>query len=39
MKRLLLSLGLIASIFFAFACERKGGPGAGGNSGTIVVGY
>jgi branched-chain amino acid transport system substrate-binding protein len=39
MKRLLLSLGLIASLLFAFACERKGGSGAGGNSGTIVVGY
>ena len=39
MKRLLLSLGLIASLFFTFACERKGGPGAGGNSGPIVVGY
>jgi len=39
MKRLLLSLGLITSLFFAFACERKGGPGAGGQSGPIVVGY
>jgi branched-chain amino acid transport system substrate-binding protein len=39
MKRLLLSLGLIASLLFALACERKGGPGAGGNTGTIVVGY
>jgi len=39
MKRILLSLGLIASLLFAFACERKGGPGAGGNSGPIVVGY
>src|SRR4029079_3231036 len=39
MKRTLLSLGLIASLLFVFACERKGGPGAGGNSGPIVVGY
>lgn len=39
MKRILLSLGLIASLLFVFACERKGGGGAGGNSGTIVVGY
>ncbi len=39
MKRLLLLLVMIASLLFAFACERKGGPGAGGNSGTIVVGY
>ena len=28
MKRILLSLGLIASLLFTFACERKGGPGA-----------
>jgi len=39
MKRILVSLGLIATIFFAFACERRGGPGAGGESGQIVVGY
>src|SRR5881296_3443433 len=39
MKRLLLSLGLIASLLFAFACERRGGPGAGGATGPIVVGY
>jgi len=39
MKRLLLSLGLIASLVSAFACERRGGPGAGGDSGPIVVGY
>ncbi|HKP47661.1 MAG TPA: ABC transporter substrate-binding protein [Pyrinomonadaceae bacterium] len=39
MKRLLLSLGLIATLVFAFACERRGGPGAGGESGEIVVGY
>ncbi|MEP6912533.1 MAG: ABC transporter substrate-binding protein [bacterium] len=39
MKRVLLSLGLIVSLFFAFACERRGGPSAGGNSGSIMVGY
>jgi branched-chain amino acid transport system substrate-binding protein len=39
MKRTLLSLGLIASLLFAFACERKGGPGAGGSTGEIVIGY
>src|SRR5882724_7059851 len=39
MKRTLISLGLIATLFFAFACERRGGPGAGGESGPIVVGY
>jgi len=39
MKRLLLSLGLIATLLFAFACERRGGPGAGGSTGPILVGY
>jgi branched-chain amino acid transport system substrate-binding protein len=39
MKRTLISLGLIATLFFAFACERRGGPGAGGESGPVVVGY
>jgi branched-chain amino acid transport system substrate-binding protein len=39
MKRLLLALGLIATLFFAFACERRGGPGAGGSTGPIIVGY
>jgi len=39
MKRILLSLGLIATFLFALACERKGGPGAGGQTGTIVIGY
>jgi branched-chain amino acid transport system substrate-binding protein len=39
MKRILLSLGLIASLLFTFACERKGGPGSGGQTGPIVIGY
>ena len=39
MNRILISLFLITSLFLIFACERKGGPGAGGNSGPIVVGY
>jgi branched-chain amino acid transport system substrate-binding protein len=39
MKRILLSLGLTATLLISFACERRGGPGAGGSSGPIVVGY
>lgn len=39
MKRILISLLLIATLLFSFACERRGGPGAGGSTGTIVVGY
>jgi len=39
MKRILLSLALIATMFFVFACERRGGPGAGSTSGGIIVGY
>src|SRR6185295_11674509 len=39
MKRLLLSLGLIASLVFVFACERKGGPGTNDDTGPIVIGY
>jgi branched-chain amino acid transport system substrate-binding protein len=39
MKRTLISLLLITALLFAFACERRGGPGAGGETGQIVVGY
>jgi branched-chain amino acid transport system substrate-binding protein len=39
MKRILLSLGLVATLLISFACERRGGPGSGGSTGTIVVGY
>ena len=39
MKRILLSLFSITTLFFAIACERRGGPGAGGSTGPIVVGY
>lgn len=39
MKRTLLSLLLISTFIFTFACERRGGPGAGGETGQIVVGY
>lgn len=39
MKRIIFVLGLISALFFAFACERRGGPGAGGETGPIVVGY
>lgn len=39
MKRILPSILLITSLFFAFACERKGGPGVGSATGSIVIGY
>jgi branched-chain amino acid transport system substrate-binding protein len=39
MKRILISLLLITTFVFTFACERKGGPGAGGQTGPIIVGY
>ena len=39
MSRLIISLFLIATLFLMSACERKGGPGVGGNSGPIVIGY
>ena len=39
MKRTLVSFLLIATLLFSFACERRGGPGAGGQTGQIVVGY
>jgi branched-chain amino acid transport system substrate-binding protein len=39
MRRILLSLFVITTLFFAIACERRGGPGAGGSTGLIVVGY
>ena len=39
MKRLAISLLLIAAFVFGIACERKGGPGATNDSGPIVVGY
>lgn len=39
MKRLLLSLGLIAALLFSVACERKGGSNGNRDSGTIVIGY
>jgi branched-chain amino acid transport system substrate-binding protein len=39
MKRTLLSLGLIGSLFLAFACERRGGAGNGTDTGPIKVGY
>ena len=39
MKRTLLSLLLVAALLSAFACERRGGPGAGGETGPILVGY
>src|SRR5438034_10301534 len=39
MKRILLSLFVITTLFFVIGCERRGGPGAGGSTGPIVVGY
>lgn len=39
MKRILISLTLIATVLVSFACERRGGPGAGGETGQIVIGY
>src|SRR5450432_2085256 len=39
MKRNLLALLLIAVLLSTFACERRGGPGAGGETGPIIVGY
>jgi branched-chain amino acid transport system substrate-binding protein len=39
MKRTLVALSLIAAFVFSLACERRGGPGAGGETGPIVVGY
>ena len=39
MKRTLLALLLITTLFIGFACERRGGSSSGGDSGPIVVGY
>ncbi len=39
MKRTLLALLLITTLFFAFACERRGTVGNGEDAGVIKVGY
>ncbi len=39
MKRTLIALLLITTLFASFACERRGTVGGGGDSGPIVVGY
>ena len=39
MKRILISLTLIATILVSLACERRGGSGSGGETGQIVIGY
>lgn len=39
MRRILLSLALIQTLFFLFACERRGGEGIADNTGPIKVGY
>jgi branched-chain amino acid transport system substrate-binding protein len=38
MKRLVLTLGLVASLLAAAACERRGGDSGSGNAGPIKVG-
>jgi len=39
MKRTLLVILLITTLFISFACERRGGVTNGGDTGTILVGY
>jgi branched-chain amino acid transport system substrate-binding protein len=39
MKRLVLAILLITTLFIGFACERRGAGSTAGNSGPIVVGY
>jgi branched-chain amino acid transport system substrate-binding protein len=39
MKRTAIALLVVAAFVFSFACERKGGPGNGTDSGPIIVGY
>lgn len=39
MKRTILALLLITTLFISFACERRGDVTNGGGTGTILVGY
>ena len=39
MKRILLSLWLVATLVISFACERRGAGGTDGESGPVRVGY
>jgi branched-chain amino acid transport system substrate-binding protein len=39
MKRTLLALLLITTLFISLACERRGDVGNGGSSGPVLVGY
>jgi branched-chain amino acid transport system substrate-binding protein len=39
MKRTILALLSITALFTILACERRGGPANGGESGPILVGY
>jgi len=39
MKRILLSLWLVATLVISFACERRGADGTDGESGPVRVGY
>lgn len=39
MKRILISLWLVATLVISFACERRGADGTDGESGPVRVGY
>jgi branched-chain amino acid transport system substrate-binding protein len=39
MKRSLLVILLITTLFISFACERRGGVNTGASTGTILIGY
>lgn len=39
MKRTITALLLIVTLFFTFACERRGGGTSGSETGAILVGY
>lgn len=39
MKRSLLVILLITTLFMSFACERRGGVNDGSSTGTILIGY
>jgi branched-chain amino acid transport system substrate-binding protein len=39
MKRILIALFLLTTVFLSFACERRGGSATGDGTGEIVIGY
>ena len=39
MKRILVALLMLTTLFMAFACERRGNSGTSDGSGPIVIGY